>query len=160
MNPPPSSLVTPSPTQLKHTNGAGVDPPDVIKISPCARLECWVDPLSMQVSGAPAPWPPFPAAPPAASAVLQLPAPVGGHWQRAPVAPLMGPLPLGRSELQAPKALDTIGKNLQAQYERWQPRAKVGARVAGRGGGCGGRGGQGALPAWAYAPTLRAHDPL
>ena len=27
---------------------AGVDPPDVIKISPCARLECWVDPLSMQ----------------------------------------------------------------------------------------------------------------
>ncbi|PSC68711.1 Regulatory-associated of TOR 1 [Micractinium conductrix] len=50
----------------------GVDPPDVIKISPCARLECWVDPLSMQ----------------------------------------------------APKALDTIGKNLQAQYERWQPRAK------------------------------------
>ncbi|KAL3149110.1 hypothetical protein ABBQ32_001950 [Trebouxia sp. C0010 RCD-2024] len=50
----------------------GVDPPDVIKISPCARLECWVDPLSMQ----------------------------------------------------PPKALDTIGKNLQAQYERWQPRAK------------------------------------
>lgn len=26
----------------------GVDPPDVIKISPCARLECWVDPNSMQ----------------------------------------------------------------------------------------------------------------
>ena len=26
----------------------GVDPPDVMKISPCARLECWVDPLSMQ----------------------------------------------------------------------------------------------------------------
>ena len=26
----------------------GVDPPDIIKISPCARLECWVDPLSMQ----------------------------------------------------------------------------------------------------------------
>ncbi|CAK0786809.1 hypothetical protein CVIRNUC_010023 [Coccomyxa viridis] len=50
----------------------GVDPPDVIKISPCARLECWVDPLSMQ----------------------------------------------------PPKALETIGKNLQAQYERWQPRAK------------------------------------
>ncbi|XP_057536225.1 regulatory-associated protein of TOR 1 isoform X2 [Amaranthus tricolor] len=23
------------------------DPPDVIKISPCARLECWIDPLSM-----------------------------------------------------------------------------------------------------------------
>ncbi len=26
----------------------GVDPPDVLMISPCARLECWVDPLSMQ----------------------------------------------------------------------------------------------------------------
>ncbi len=50
----------------------GVDPPDVTKISPCARLECWVDPLSMA----------------------------------------------------APKALDAVGKNLQAQYERWQPRAK------------------------------------
>ncbi|CAI9740062.1 regulatory-associated protein of mTOR-like isoform X1 [Octopus vulgaris] len=25
----------------------GVDPPDVVKTSPCARLECWVDPLSM-----------------------------------------------------------------------------------------------------------------
>jgi len=50
----------------------GVDPPDVLRISPCARLECWVDPMSM--------------------------------------AP--------------PKALETVGKNLQAQYERWQPRAR------------------------------------
>eukprot|EP00201_Polytomella_parva_P002516 CAMPEP_0175073026 /NCGR_PEP_ID=MMETSP0052_2-20121109/20285_1 /TAXON_ID=51329 ORGANISM="Polytomella parva, Strain SAG 63-3" /NCGR_SAMPLE_ID=MMETSP0052_2 /ASSEMBLY_ACC=CAM_ASM_000194 /LENGTH=240 /DNA_ID=CAMNT_0016340693 /DNA_START=195 /DNA_END=913 /DNA_ORIENTATION=- len=50
----------------------GVDPPDVVKISPCARLECWVDPLSMQPA----------------------------------------------------KALEAIGKNLQMQYERWQPRAK------------------------------------
>ncbi|KAL1213284.1 Regulatory-associated protein of TOR 2 [Cardamine amara subsp. amara] len=24
-----------------------VDPPDVIKISPCARIECWIDPFSM-----------------------------------------------------------------------------------------------------------------
>ncbi|KAG0604073.1 hypothetical protein M758_10G142500 [Ceratodon purpureus] len=50
----------------------GVDPPDVIKISPCARLECWTDPFS-----------------------------------NASV-----------------KALEAIGKNLQAQYERWQPRAR------------------------------------
>ena len=50
----------------------GVDPPDVIKISPCARMECWVDPHSMQ----------------------------------------------------PPKALETVGKTLQAQYERWQPRAR------------------------------------
>ena len=50
----------------------GVDPPDVLKISPCARAECWINPLAM---------------PPA-------------------------------------KALEAIGKALQAQYERWQPRAK------------------------------------
>ncbi|RZF34630.1 hypothetical protein LSTR_LSTR008655, partial [Laodelphax striatellus] len=25
----------------------GVDPPDVVKTQPCARLECWIDPLSM-----------------------------------------------------------------------------------------------------------------
>ena len=55
----------------------GVDPPDVLRLSPCARLECWVDPLSM--------------------------------------AP--------------PKALETVGKNLQAQYERWQPRARYRAHL-------------------------------
>ncbi|XP_044508868.1 regulatory-associated protein of TOR 1-like isoform X2 [Mangifera indica] len=49
-----------------------VDPPDVIKISPCARMECWIDPFSM--------------------------------------APQ--------------KALETIGKNLSLQYERWQPKAR------------------------------------
>lgn len=26
----------------------GSDPPDVVKIKPCARLECWIDPLSIQ----------------------------------------------------------------------------------------------------------------
>ncbi|CAM6087832.1 unnamed protein product [Calypogeia fissa] len=50
----------------------GVDPPDVIKIHPCARMECWIDPFSMTPQ----------------------------------------------------KALDAIGKNLQVQYERWQPRAR------------------------------------
>ena len=50
----------------------GVDPPDVLKISPCARMQCWINPLAM--------------------------------------APQ--------------KALEAIGKALQAQYERWQPRAK------------------------------------
>ncbi|KAK3288079.1 Raptor-like protein [Cymbomonas tetramitiformis] len=50
----------------------GVDPPDVVKISPCARLECWIDPMS----------------------------------------------------IQAQKALELIGKTLQTQYERWQPRAR------------------------------------
>ena len=50
----------------------GVDPPDIIKVSPCARLECWIDPNSQQ----------------------------------------------------ATKSIETIAKTLQAQYERWQPRAK------------------------------------
>ncbi len=45
-----------------------VDPPDVIKPSPCARLECWMDPYSMTPA----------------------------------------------------KALEQIGKNLEAQYQRWQ----------------------------------------
>ena len=49
----------------------GVDPPDVVKPEPCARLECWLDPASMP----------------------------------------------------AQKALEAIGKALQAQYEcAWMPR--------------------------------------
>eukprot|EP00742_Colponemidia_sp_Colp-10_P007526 GILJ01008112.1.p1 GENE.GILJ01008112.1~~GILJ01008112.1.p1 ORF type:complete len:1472 (-),score=223.61 GILJ01008112.1:233-4648(-) len=51
----------------------GVDPPDIVKTSPCARMECWVDPI---------------AVPPQ-------------------------------------KALELIGKQLQAQYERWQPKARL-----------------------------------
>ncbi|XP_071105465.1 regulatory-associated protein of mTOR-like isoform X1 [Haliotis cracherodii] len=50
----------------------GVDPPDVVKTTPCARLECWIDPLSTSPQ----------------------------------------------------KALESIGGNLQKQYERWQPRAR------------------------------------
>eukprot|EP01116_Phalansterium_solitarium_P015860 TRINITY_DN354_c0_g2_i1.p1 TRINITY_DN354_c0_g2~~TRINITY_DN354_c0_g2_i1.p1 ORF type:complete len:1471 (+),score=651.08 TRINITY_DN354_c0_g2_i1:184-4596(+) len=57
---------------LVYCLNIGVDPPDVIKPEPCARLECWIDPLA----------------------------------------------------LPAVKALDAIGKALQAQYERWQPRAR------------------------------------
>uniref|UniRef100_A0AB74UMX4 Regulatory associated protein of mTOR n=1 Tax=Euwallacea interjectus TaxID=321055 RepID=A0AB74UMX4_9CUCU len=30
----------------------GVDPPDIVKTQPCARLECWIDPLSMSGSKA------------------------------------------------------------------------------------------------------------
>jgi hypothetical protein len=50
----------------------GVDPPDIVKPSPCARLECWIDPV----------------------------------------------------QFTATKALESIGKRLQDQYERWQPKAK------------------------------------
>jgi regulator-associated protein of mTOR len=56
----------------------GVDPPDVNKVQPCAKLQCWVDPQS------------------AAN----------------------GPANTGT------KALEIIGNNLKAQYERWQPRAR------------------------------------
>jgi WD40 repeat protein len=55
----------------------GVDPPDVLKLAPCARAECWINPL---------------LGPPA-------------------------------------KALDAVGKALQAQYERWQPRARYKAAL-------------------------------
>ncbi|KAL2912002.1 Target of rapamycin complex 1 subunit kog1, partial [Polyrhizophydium stewartii] len=50
----------------------GVDPPDVVKPNPCARMECWIDPFS----------------------------------------------------LPSQKALEAIGRNLQQQYEIWQPRAR------------------------------------
>ncbi|KAJ3117804.1 hypothetical protein HDU96_005585 [Phlyctochytrium bullatum] len=50
----------------------GIDPPDVVKTSPCAKLEAWVDPGS----------------------------------------------------LPPQKALEAIGRNLQQQYEIWQPRAR------------------------------------
>ncbi|KAI9140184.1 raptor N-terminal caspase like domain-containing protein [Paraphysoderma sedebokerense] len=50
----------------------GVDPPDIVKTNPCAKLEAWVDPFSL---------------PPR-------------------------------------KALEAIGKNLQQQFEVWQPRAR------------------------------------
>ncbi|KAJ3102895.1 hypothetical protein HDU97_000208 [Phlyctochytrium planicorne] len=50
----------------------GIDPPDIVKTVPCAKLEAWVDPLS----------------------------------------------------LPPQKALEAIGRNLQQQYEIWQPRAR------------------------------------
>lgn len=50
----------------------GVDPPDVVKVSPCARLQCWINP----------------------------------------------------DPAQATTSTASIGKALQAQYERWQPRAR------------------------------------
>jgi regulator-associated protein of mTOR len=55
---------------LVYCLNIGVDPPDVMKTEPCARLECWIDPLSQPQQ----------------------------------------------------KALENIGKALQTQYERWQPR--------------------------------------
>jgi hypothetical protein len=50
----------------------GVDPPDVVKVSPCARLQCWIHPDPQHAS----------------------------------------------------RNTASIARALQAQYERWQPRAK------------------------------------
>ncbi|KAJ1555272.1 hypothetical protein HK405_002840, partial [Cladochytrium tenue] len=50
----------------------GIDPPDIVKTNPCAKLECWFDPTT----------------------------------------------------LPPQKALETIGRSLQQQYEVWQPRAR------------------------------------
>lgn len=86
----------------------GVDPPDVIKISPCARLECWVDPLSMQ--------------PPKALETI------GGLDQRVTMQMIRSRSRYLTIEHHMPPAnvmsVSTAGKNLQAQYERWQGRAK------------------------------------
>ena len=30
----------------RRSQNVGVDPPDVVKTAPCARLECWIDPLA------------------------------------------------------------------------------------------------------------------
>jgi hypothetical protein len=160
----------------------GVDPPDVIKTSPCARLECWVDPLSMQPAkaletiGAQR----LPAASGRHAQILlpceqrvasrlvaaacsaaaehlddllhadaadasssSLPAPEVLHaepcHQRSFASPLGPPgacslahqLQHHHQQLPGPAAWPTAlvllppaGKNLQAQYERWQPRAK------------------------------------
>ena len=89
---------------LLHTQ---VDPPDVIKISPCARLECWVDPLSMQ--------------PPKALETIGeichdrrlCHMSVKQHYL-LPSVHVAHALTISRR----------TGKNLQAQYERWQGRAK------------------------------------
>ena len=50
----------------------GVDPPDVTKTQPCARMECWIDPTT----------------------------------------------------LNPQRAIEAIGKSLQQQYDRWQPKAR------------------------------------
>ncbi len=116
----------------------GVDPPDVIKISPCARLECWVDPLSMQPPKALETIGQLPftchqprecdsGACPAAVASQTLTLTVTGTICASLVVctdRLQGcKLPCS-TPLHGSTHLPTAGKNLQAQYERWQGRAK------------------------------------
>lgn len=43
---PPFQMKTVSVALVMCLN-VGVDPPDVMKIQPCAKLECWIDPLAV-----------------------------------------------------------------------------------------------------------------
>lgn len=69
----------------------GVDPPDVIKIEPCARLECWI---GISFFSKKSYW--------------------GTHFFFFCFSDPFSDSPQ--------KSLERIGKALQAQYERWQPR--------------------------------------
>ena len=71
----------------------GVDPPDIVKTQPCARLECWIGELAL------------------------LYVVVSDCFLMFVV--ISDPL-----SMSPQKALETVGLNLQKQYERWQPRAR------------------------------------
>jgi len=73
----------------------GVDPPDVIKTQPCARLECWIGDFTISFSTL--------------------------NFNNISKLHYNFPDPLSMSPQ---KALEAIGINLQKQYERWQPRAR------------------------------------
>jgi regulator-associated protein of mTOR len=90
----------------------GVDPPDILKTSPCARLECWVDPSNINkphgmegVGGGGA-----------TAAKAHHPHQSGNASEEA-----MGE---GRGAGPSPKAKEVIGRALIGQYEYWQPRAR------------------------------------
>ena len=80
----------------------GVDPPDVVKASPCARLECWTDPTSL---------------------------PTQKVLHAAGLRVLFFDLLFSRDRSHARwtialQALEAVAKRMQDQYERWQPRAR------------------------------------
>lgn len=94
-----------------------VDPPDVIRTQPCARLVCWIgartrtDRARMGLSPS--------RSTPRARAVQRAADErhVGGWW-RSRVA---------RADPHSTppqKAIESIGKQLQIQYERWQSKAR------------------------------------
>lgn len=101
----------------------GVDPPDVIKISPCARLECWVDPMSNQ---------PAKALETIGASVCVCVVPVFSlSLNRSTACSCMHRYHLLVRCVSAIQPISNhtpshalTGKNLQAQYERWQPKAK------------------------------------
>ena len=80
-----------------------VDPPDVIKISPCARIEAWIG------------WAPI---------TLLLLCVYTLSLSRQSIFILFY-LMADPFSMAPPKALETIGQNLSTQYERWQPRVNI-----------------------------------
>lgn len=72
----------------------GVDPPDVFKITPCARLECWIGTLTAKFT----------------------------NTQKFTI--YLHRIPTDPTIVSPQKAIEMIGANLQKQYERWQPRAR------------------------------------
>ena len=84
----------------------GVDPPDVVKTSPCARLECWIG----RYLG-----PSIPRKLYHYSFVVM----ASPMFNNSMLNPSLDPL-----TTSSQKALEAIGANLQRQYERWQPRAR------------------------------------
>ncbi|KAI3646285.1 hypothetical protein MP228_009213 [Amoeboaphelidium protococcarum] len=86
----------------------GVDPPDVIKPTPCAVMEAWIDPFSKELSSHP---------------LLHVNG--GGNGGNAQVANNNSSDDIIEgSALQPQKAVDLIAKILTSHYEPWQPRAR------------------------------------
>lgn len=79
-----------------------VDPPDVIKISPCARMECWIGPTF--------------------SVFLNLLPLLLAFVSRNHFSLLLFDLTSDPFSMSPPRALQTIGHNLSTQYERWLPK--------------------------------------
>ncbi|KAL7747194.1 Target of rapamycin complex 1 subunit kog1 [Sorochytrium milnesiophthora] len=83
----------------------GIDPPDVAKPTQCARLEAWIDPLT------------FGNGP-----VTAVPANAGGAAALANASVNAANGAMSGNNPQ--RALETVAKNLQLQYELWQPKAR------------------------------------
>ncbi|KAJ8730439.1 hypothetical protein PYW07_017477 [Mythimna separata] len=72
----------------------GVDPPDVVKTQPCARLECWIDPQSLSPS----------------KALESIGHALQSQYER------------WQPRARYKQSLDPTSD--ESQYERWQPRAR------------------------------------
>lgn len=99
----------------------GVDPPDVLKVRLCkSKPASDRSPLRRLLPG--------PESPPQAHLPCGLRHPSArskSHLHPAQVSPCArAECWIEPSSMQPQKALDSIGKALQSQYERWQPRAR------------------------------------